>query len=79
MTPSSCEADVNGAITQLILQWISGEPAFGSDLVAFDIEANEATSCGIVAWRRYRWRIPMSSLRRLSIPTGRSRCCCNFP
>ena len=49
LTPSSCEADVNGAITQLILQWISGEPAFGSDLVAFDIEANEATlwHCGL--------------------------------
>ena len=49
LTPSSCEADVNGAITQLILQWISGEPAFGCDLVAFDIEANEATlwHCGL--------------------------------
>jgi L-fucose isomerase-like protein len=34
--PSSCEADVNGTITQLMLQWISGEPAFGADVVAFD-------------------------------------------
>ncbi|MCY3779294.1 MAG: L-fucose/L-arabinose isomerase family protein [Chloroflexi bacterium] len=49
MTPSSCEADVNGTITQLILGWISGEPAFGSDIVAFDIEADEATlwHCGL--------------------------------
>lgn len=48
-TPSSCEADVNGTITQLILQWISGEPAFGSDLVAFDAEAGEAVlwHCGL--------------------------------
>ena len=49
MTPSSCEADVNGAITQLILQWISGQPAFGSDVVAFDAEADEAVlwHCGL--------------------------------
>ena len=49
LTPSSCEADVNGTITQLILGWISGEPAFGSDIAAFDIEADEATlwHCGL--------------------------------
>lgn len=49
MTPCSCEADVNGAITQLVLGWISGEPAFGSDLVAFDAEADEAVlwHCGL--------------------------------
>jgi L-fucose isomerase-like protein len=35
-TPCSCEVDVNGTITQLILQWLSGEPAFGSDLVSVD-------------------------------------------
>ena len=48
-TPSSCEADVNGTITQLILQWISGEPAFGSDIVAFDTAKDEATlwHCGL--------------------------------
>ena len=48
-TPSSCEADVNGTITQLILQWISGEPAFGSDIVAFDTVNDEATlwHCGL--------------------------------
>ena len=49
MTPCSCEADVNGTITQLILGWISGEPAFGSDVVAFDAEADEAVlwHCGL--------------------------------
>ncbi len=44
-TPCSCEVDVNGTITQLILQWMSGEPAFGSDLVSVD-EKNDA----IVLW-----------------------------
>ncbi len=48
-TPSSCEADVNGTITQLILQWMSGEPAFGSDLVSFDVEEDVAIlwHCGL--------------------------------
>ncbi len=48
-TPSSCEADVNGTITQLILQWVSGMPAFGSDIVAIDVAADEATlwHCGL--------------------------------
>ncbi len=47
--PTACEADVNGTITQLILGWISGEPAFGSDLVSFDAEADEAVlwHCGL--------------------------------
>jgi L-fucose isomerase-like protein len=38
LTPCSCEADVNGTVTQLILQWLSGEPAFGTDLVSVDTE-----------------------------------------
>lgn len=48
LTPASCEADVNGAVTQLILQEISGEPAFDSDLVSFDTERNTAVlwHCG---------------------------------
>ncbi|HEX3051864.1 MAG TPA: L-fucose/L-arabinose isomerase family protein [Aggregatilineaceae bacterium] len=46
--PCSCEADVNGSITQLILQWLSGQPAFDSDLVVFDPEDNAVTfwHCG---------------------------------
>lgn len=39
------EADVNGTITQLILQSLSGEPAFGADLVSLD-----AAWDGIVIW-----------------------------
>ncbi len=36
MTPCSCEADVHGTITQMILQWLSGEPAFLTDMVSVD-------------------------------------------
>ena len=38
LTPCSCEADINGTVTQLILQWLSGEPAFGTDLVSIDTQ-----------------------------------------
>ena len=49
LTPCSCEADVNGTITQLILQWLSGEPAFGSDLVSVDSTADVVVlwHCGL--------------------------------
>jgi L-fucose isomerase-like protein len=49
LIPCSCEADVNGTITQLILQWLSGEPAFGTDVVSFDLEENAAVvwHCGL--------------------------------
>jgi L-fucose isomerase-like protein len=48
MIPAACETDVNGTITQLMLQWISGEPAFGTDMVSFDGEADAAVMwhCG---------------------------------
>jgi len=48
-TPCSCEADVNGTITQLILQEISGAPAFGSDVVSFDLDEDVAIfwHCGL--------------------------------
>ena len=47
--PSSCEADVNGTITQLILQTMSGEPAFGTDLVAIipEHDAIALWHCGL--------------------------------
>jgi len=45
MIPCSCEADVNGTITQMILQSISGEPAFGTDIVSIDDERD-----AIVVW-----------------------------
>jgi L-fucose isomerase-like protein len=38
--PCSCEADVNGTVTQLILQWLADAPAFGSDVVAMDFDEN---------------------------------------
>lgn len=46
--PCGCEADVNGTITHLILQWVSGEPAFNSDIVDFDLGENTAVlwHCG---------------------------------
>ncbi|MCC6616475.1 MAG: L-fucose/L-arabinose isomerase family protein [Anaerolineae bacterium] len=49
MIPCSCEVDVNGTITQIILQGCSGEPAFGSDLVAFDADEDVAVlwHCGL--------------------------------
>lgn len=49
LIPCSCEADINGNVTQLVLQWLSGEPAFGADMVAFDMEANTAVlwHCGL--------------------------------
>jgi L-fucose isomerase-like protein len=47
--PSACEADVNGSITQLLLQTLAGEPAWMADLV--DITPAENTAvlwhCGL--------------------------------
>ena len=47
--PCSCEADINGTITQLILQWLAEQPAFGSDLVSLDVEADTLVlwHCGL--------------------------------
>jgi L-fucose isomerase-like protein len=47
--PCSCEADVNGTVTQLILQWLAGAPAFGSDVVAMDFDENMVAlwHCGL--------------------------------
>lgn len=36
--PCSCEADINGTVTQLILQWLAEQPAFGTDLVVIDVD-----------------------------------------
>lgn len=49
LTPCSCEADINGTITQLMLQWLSGEPAFGTDLVSIDTEEDVVVlwHCGL--------------------------------
>jgi L-fucose isomerase-like protein len=50
LTPCSCEADANGTVTQLILQWINNnQHAFGSDFVAADVEKNTGVlwHCGL--------------------------------
>jgi len=36
--PCSCEADINGTLTQLILQILADAPAFGTDIVGVDKE-----------------------------------------
>lgn len=45
MIPCSCEADVNGTITQILLQSISEKPAFGTDIVSVDDQKD-----AIVIW-----------------------------
>jgi L-fucose isomerase-like protein len=47
--PSSCEADANGTITQLILHWLSGGSAFGTDIVSVDIKKDHFVvwHCGL--------------------------------
>lgn len=49
LTPCSCEADVNGTITQLILQSLSGAAAFGTDMVSLDEERDALViwHCGL--------------------------------
>jgi L-fucose isomerase-like protein len=49
MTPCSCEADVNGTITQMILGSLSGEPTFGTDMVSIDEERDALViwHCGL--------------------------------
>lgn len=49
LIPCSCETDINGTISQLILQELSGEPAFGTDLVAVDEREDTAVlwHCGL--------------------------------
>jgi L-fucose isomerase-like protein len=47
--PCSCEADINGTLTQFILQSLSGEPAFGTDIVGVDPLADHVAlwHCGL--------------------------------
>ncbi|MBN1139604.1 MAG: L-fucose/L-arabinose isomerase family protein [Anaerolineae bacterium] len=72
-TPCSCEADVNGTVTQLMLQWLSGEAAFGTDLVSFDLDEDVAVvwHCGLaplsMADPAVRPRATVHSNRRLPL------------
>jgi L-fucose isomerase-like protein len=43
--PATCEADINGAVSHLILQWLSDGPAFSTDVVEVDTAKDE-----IVLW-----------------------------
>jgi L-fucose isomerase-like protein len=47
--PSACEADVNGALSQLMLQELAGEPAWMADLVDLDTADDTAVMwhCGL--------------------------------
>ncbi len=47
--PSACEADVNGSITQLLLQELADEPAWMADLVDLDAAGDTAViwHCGL--------------------------------
>ena len=45
-TPGSCEADVYGNITGLVLSWLAGSASFVADLV--DLDVDEATNTGVV-------------------------------
>jgi L-fucose isomerase-like protein len=47
--PASCEADVNGTITSLLLQTLAGAPAFITDLVSIEAESDSAVlwHCGL--------------------------------
>jgi L-fucose isomerase-like protein len=47
--PCSCESDVNGTVTQLMLQLLADSPAFGTDMVGVDIEHDTVAlwHCGL--------------------------------
>jgi L-fucose isomerase-like protein len=71
--PASCEADVNGTITQLVLQWIGGEPALGTDVVSFDLDGDSVVvwHCGLaplsMADPQVRPRATVHSNRKLPL------------
>ncbi len=47
--PCSCEADINGTVTQLMLQLLANSPAFGTDMVGVDAKADTVAlwHCGL--------------------------------
>ena len=47
--PCSCEADINGTVTQFLLQALSDIPAFGTDMVGVDLQKNHIAlwHCGL--------------------------------
>jgi L-fucose isomerase-like protein len=71
--PSSCEADANGTITQLILSWLSDTAAFGTDMVSVDYEKDNFViwHCGLgplsLADKTYTVRGTIHSNRKLPL------------
>lgn len=71
--PCSCETDVNGTLTQLVLQWLGNAAAFGSDLVSVEAEADQAVlwHCGLaplsMADPEFRPRATIHSNRRMPL------------
>ncbi len=61
--PSSCEADVNGTVTQLILQAISGGPTFDVDIVSVDAGQDQ-----VVIW--HCGKAPLSMADPTAQPEG---------
>lgn len=53
LCPASCEADVNGTVTSLLLQALSGTPAFITDLVSLEAESNSGVlwHCGLAPFQ----------------------------
>jgi L-fucose isomerase-like protein len=45
LTPASCESDINGIVTQLVLQQVAEAPVFDTDIVATNEELD-----GVVFW-----------------------------
>lgn len=73
LIPCSCEADVNGTITQLILQSISGSQSFGTDMVSVDEERDALVlwHCGLaplsMADPQFERRVTIHSNRKLPL------------
>jgi L-fucose isomerase-like protein len=71
--PSCCEADANGTITQLILQWLSDAAAFSTDIVSVDVAKDHFVvwHCGLaplsMADSSYQPRGTIHSNRKLPL------------
>ncbi len=61
--PSSCEADVNGTVTQMMLQAISDAPTFDCDVVSVDKEQDQ-----VVIW--HCGKAPLSMADPTTQPEG---------
>mgnify|MGYP005851609523 CR=1 FL=1 len=67
LIPASCECDVNGVITQLILQAVAEDPVFDTDIVAVD-EENDA----VVFWHCGKAPLSMADPAETALATVHS-------